>query len=372
MAEQKKIKSRSFFRKFLKVLLFSFIAWIMFLIIATAVFYIFKDDISKKLLLSLNEVQNGEITLEDISFEPFAQFPSVSIGINNIVYYEHPIIKRDSIELPIGEINEIYAAINILDLIGGKVNVSKVTIISGAVRIVTYADSSVNLSNAFGKQKQENSLVGEDISLVESDKQTNIKSTIQDSTLNENKSEIDLSIDGLSIENLTLIFENHVLDRSSKFRINNLNTSFSYREKRILSELKTDTDIIEIKFPGKTLLSDKKVNLITSLAFDEENETILIDPSRFSFEESIFDIEGKIDVGEEGLLDLKIDGSDHDFSFLSLVLSDKGITQLGKGDFYMKGSITGNTFLEIPVIELYFGLSDVDIFIPEVEKRIKG
>ncbi|MGB5850553.1 MAG: hypothetical protein WBH40_18840, partial [Ignavibacteriaceae bacterium] len=287
-------------------------------------------------------------------------------------YYEHPINKRDSIEIPIGEINEIYAAINILDLIGGKINVSKVKIIGGTIRMITYADSSVNLFRAFGKEKTEKLTVRENISQNKTDNQTDSKSISQDSTAIESKSENDLSIDKLFIENLTLDFENHVLDRSSKFRINNLNTSFSYREKRILSELNTDIDIIEIKYPDKSLLADKKVNLTTSLSFDEENEMIFINPSRFSFEESIFDLEGKISIGDEGLLDLKIDGSDHDFSFLSLVLSDKGITQLEKGDFYMKGSITGNTFLEIPIIELSFGLSDVDIFIPEVEKRIKG
>ena len=75
MVDEKKIKSRSFLRKLLKVALYSFIAWVLILIIATVILYIFKDDISKKLLLSLNDIQKGEITLEDISFSPFAHFP---------------------------------------------------------------------------------------------------------------------------------------------------------------------------------------------------------------------------------------------------------------------------------------------------------
>jgi AsmA protein len=372
MKNEKKIKPRSLFQKIFRISLIATISIIILLSIVTLVFYIYKDDISRALLEGVNDIQKGELIFEDISFSPFAHFPSISINLNNVLYYEHPIESMSDSADAIANINNIFVAFNLIDLIGGKVNVKEVTIVGGTVKLITYADSSVNLFNAFGKEKPGKLIVTKDISQIKTDNPTESKPIIQDSIIIESKTEIDLSIDKLSIENLTLKFENHVLDRSSKFRINNLNTSFTYREKRIISELKTDIDIIEIKFPDKILLADKKINLTTSLSFDEVNEIIFIYPSRFSFEESIFDIEGNINIGKEGLLDIKIDGSDHDFSFLSLILSEKGITQLERGDFYMKGTITGNTLLGNPVIELSFGLSDVDIFIPEVQKRIKG
>jgi len=153
MVDKKKIKSRSFLRKLLKVLLYSFIAWVLILIIATAMLYIFKDDISKKLLLSLNDIQNGEITLEDISFSLSAQFPSISLRLNNTDYYEHPIYKMDTTEIPLREFHEIYAAINILDLIGGRINVSKITIDGGTLNFVTYKDCIVNLFNVLSLEK---------------------------------------------------------------------------------------------------------------------------------------------------------------------------------------------------------------------------
>ena len=150
MDSTKEIKQKLLtkFKKPLKILAYLLLLLITLQIVVVILFYIFKDDISKKLLLSLNEIQKGEITLEDISFEPFAQFPSISIGINNVVYFEDKKTDRDSIEKPIGTLNVIYVALDVVDLIGGRINVSKVKIEGGTFNFITYEDNTVNFFNA--------------------------------------------------------------------------------------------------------------------------------------------------------------------------------------------------------------------------------
>lgn len=372
MVDKKKIKSRSFLRKMLKVALYSFIAWVIILIIVTVMFYIFKDEISKKVLLSLNDIQKGEITLEDISFSPFAQFPSISLRLNNIVYYEHPINKRDTTEILIGKFNEIYAAINVMDLIGGRINVSEVTIDGGTLNIVTYKDSSVNLFNALGLNKPAHVTEKKELIPEESLKTDKLKSEEDNYTQPDENKEVDLSVDKLTIKNLKINFENQIFNRTASYNIKNLSSSFHHKPDLINGSLKTDIKINSIQLSDKTFLKNKQLKIQTDFSFDREKLFIDVQPSRLSFESAEFDIKGTYDIKNDEYIDFEIDGSDHDFSFFSLVLSDEGMKNLKKGDFYFHGTIKGKTSVGIPIAEFSFGVKDVNLYIPLAESSISN
>jgi hypothetical protein len=344
----------------------------MLLIIIPILFYIFKDDISRFVLTKVAELQNGEITFQNVSFSPFVQFPNVSVRLDSLYYYEHPRDSTNLDELPIAAIEEIYIAVDVVDLIGGKINVPKITIDGGKFNIVTYPDSSVNLFNALGREKPGNLNVTEDITSLTSDEKDKSKKAETENLTSVKDTEFDLSINELTLQNLTLGFNNLLLNRSSSYIVNDLNASFTYREKRILSALNTDIDIENIRFPDRTYLTDKNINLSTSLSFDEEKSIVEIKPSRLLFENAQFDMEGTLGIGGEELIDIRIDGSDHDFSFFSLVLSEQGITNLERGDFYFNGTIKGSHLDDIPVFDFRFGVKDVDLLIPEVNERITG
>lgn len=219
------------------------------------------------------------MVFQDISLSIFAHFPSISIKLNNLSYYEYPQDSTNNDELPIASIEEIYVAFNVIDLIGGKINVPKVSIAGGSINIVTYADSSINLFNAFGKEKPGSITVTEDIPSLVTDKNYESIPEVKDSLESYKSSKIDLSVDGLTIQNIKLSCINPALKRNSSFKINELNASFIYREKRILSELNTDIDIEYVRFPERIILNENHINLKTSLSFDEENNNIEIKPS---------------------------------------------------------------------------------------------
>ena len=372
MVDKKKIKSEPFLKMLLKVLLYSFIAWVLILIFATAMLYIFKDDISKKLLLSLNDIQEGEITLEDISFSPFAQFPSISLRLNNIVYYEHPINKRDTTEIPIGKFNAIYGAINILDLIGGRINVSKVIIDGGTLNFVTYKDSSVNLFNALGMDKPAHLTENKDLKSIDTFNTNELKSSEENKNTSNEEKVIDLSIEQLTIKNLMINFENHIFNRTASYNVKNLSSSFHHKPDLINGSLKTDIKINSIQLSDKTFLKNKLLKIQTDFSFDREKLFIAVQPSRLSFESAVFDIKGTYDIKNDEYIDFEIDGSDHDFSFFSLVLSDEGMKNLKKGDFYFHGTVKGKMSVGIPIAEFSFGVKDVNLYMPMAKSSIRN
>jgi hypothetical protein len=50
------------------------------LLILSLLFRIYKDDIAGTILLKVNAVHPGELSFDDIAFNPFAHFPDISYG----------------------------------------------------------------------------------------------------------------------------------------------------------------------------------------------------------------------------------------------------------------------------------------------------
>jgi AsmA-like C-terminal region len=370
--KEKKIKSPSFLRKLFKVLSYFFIVWILILIVIAALFYIFKDDISKKLLLSLNDIQNGEISLEDISFSPFSQFPSISIGINDVIYFENKKEDRDSLEKPIVTLDVIYVAFDVIDLIGGRINVSKITIDGGTLNFVTYKDSTVNLFKALGTEEPAN--LSENKEQIPTDTFSTYKSKSSEEVKNtpEEITDIDLAIEQLTIKNLTINFENQIFHRAASYSFKNLSSSFHHQTDLIKGSLNAEIQINSIQLADKELLKNKELNIETNFSFDREKLLINVQQSYLSFGNAKFTFNGFYDIKNDENVDFEINGSDQDLSFFELLFSDEGIKNINKGDFYFNGTIKGKSKVNIPKIKFTFGLTDTEIFNPVTNKTISN
>jgi hypothetical protein len=93
------------------------------------------------------------LTFEDISVNPFVHFPNVSLALNAVDYYEYPAEERLVDSIPIIKLENLFVAFDVIDLIQGNVTASKIFLKNGKVALVTYADSSLNLVNAFNLKK---------------------------------------------------------------------------------------------------------------------------------------------------------------------------------------------------------------------------
>ena len=355
-------ESDSLFRKIRKILTYLILTIIILLLSAFIYFSINKDEISRNLLLKLNEIQNGEITFETIALAPFAQFPEISLSLGNVSYFENYKVSGNSKENPICELENIYLAFNLIDLLSGNINISKITLKSGRLRILTYPDSSVNLLNAIGIDKDPEPDKG--IAIAEAD-----------TSKTKDKLGKFLAINDLTIKNVTVEFESRVFERKSSFYIENLNASFSRIANRNKVKLIGDLILEYYELKGKTILEDKSIHLTTALMYNDNEKLINVEPSNLIFAGARFDIAGSIDISDDGEMDLQVKVADKDFSLLSLVFREHVIYQnrknLLKGDLYFAGIVKGKTFEEIPFIELSFGVKNVNIEMPKIEKSIK-
>ena len=323
---------------------------IALLLILTGLFYFYKDDIGRNILLRVNNVQPGELAFDDIAFNPFAHLPNISIELNDVDYFEHKNEERGTDTLAIIKLEKLYVAFDVIDLLKGDVIVSQIILKNGKVNLITYSDSTFNLTNAI-KFRQDTLLNNSD-------------------TTKKEQAVFELDLKRIALSGIMISYNNMPNKTISSYSISSLETSLNIHNEIIKSDVDAYFKIIEINQSGGFLLNNKQVRIESSLSYDRNLNTIQIDPSKLLFDKANFTIDGKLDLNNTGFIDVSVTGDDKDFSVLNLFLSETGMNNIIGGNLFFTGLIKGQIFDEIPMIDFSFGIKDVEIQIPNTKERI--
>ena len=337
----------SLLRRLLRIIIFVFIGFLSVLLLLTGYFYLDRDNIGRRVLLYTNNFAHGELSFEDITFNPFQHFPDISLLLKDVAYYENPIGSRNQNEKAVCEIERLYAALDIRELINGNIYVSKVSLRSGNLRLVRYPDSTLNLLNAFEPYEQK---VGKSPS---------------------DSSEAELDLDQISLYKIQIEFDDRVEGDKEALLMKRLTASFSFTTEMIRSEVETDMDLQMVRLSDKVLFRNKELGLETAFRFQREAGILQIEPSTLSIDEASMNISGDIDFNENDKFNLQVDGSDQDFSLFQMVLSREGLKNLKQGGLYFRGNIIGTPGQEIPMADFAFGLEDVTLYVPRAKDYIR-
>ena len=340
---------RSFFRRLLRILIFIFVGLLVIVLVFTGYLYLDRDNIGRRVLLHSNNLAPGELSFKDITFNPLRHFPDISLLLKEVDYYENPIGSRNQNEKAVFEIKRLYAALDIQELIRGKIKVSKVSLRNGDIMLVRYPDSTLNLLNAFEPYEKR------------------VEETMQDST----GPELDLDLDQISLYNIQVEFDDRVESDKEVLLMKRLTASFSITPEIIRSEVKTDMDLQMIRLSDKVLFSNKELGLETAFRFQREGGILQIEPSTLSIDKASMNISGDIDFNENDKFNIQVDGSDQDFSLFQMVLSREGLKNLKQGELYFRGNIIGTPGQDIPLADFTFGLEDVTMYVPQAKDYIR-
>jgi len=398
------IKNRKPYQKIiLKVILFIAIILIFFLIAAFTAFYIFKDDITRSILLSLNNNINGKISFSDISFSPLKHFPDITLNLNNVKLIEST--DADSAAGPICKFEDVYFSVNLVDLFSSRINVPRVYIDDGYVNLVVYKDSSTNIGNFIGKkrpapspqikEKKAGQISKRDSSAISLTKKTQsakkpsgennegrpvyeeIKKKKPPAQKTKNKKgksfDIDLSVDRLSLSNIKIKAKNFLTANAFGIFVKDFNSQISFGKKHVAADFLLDLTIDSVIIKDKLILSDKNLSLDSKVHFNRDSAFVRVDDSKLVFNEAYFNFKGSLDLKNEGNADLSITGEKEiNESFLSLFLKEAVTKNLKRGSAEFIASVKGKTFTQFPRVEIEFLLSDVFLLNPVTNKLIKN
>ena len=347
------------------------ILWLLFAILSIVLIAFLssnKNEITRAVLLSLNDMQSGEFTLENVEFTPFKQFPNISVNLKNLTYFETKSADRKSDEQPVARIKNFYLGLDVIKLINGKLNIRKLLIDGGELTVVTYTDSSINLLNAFGIQEKETK--------INDNKKSRQDSVLHNTTAEkfqreENVRETDIKVDQLTIRDMKLKFQNFLNERESIFILDNFKTNFDYMGKSANLKLEASIAIEKLELNENISIKNKDLKLDVQAHLDE-NKELEIKKCELEFEKSVFMLDGIFNPLNDGSLVLNIDASDASLSLFSQLLKDEEKKNLKRGDFYFTGMVKGKAFIEIPLIEFSFGFKDFELINPVTKRTIKN
>lgn len=361
-----KIKKQKSLFKIISITFLSFAALlILFFSILFILFLVYKNDISKTLLSSVNQKIKGEITFSDLSFTPFKHFPNTALVINNFCLKETKDSTLNSQKLQVFNIDEAYVSLNIVDLFSSRINISEITVEGGIFNLIVYPDSITNLDKAIRKVSEQEKIIRE--KPTETNTSPSPTQMVTDTT-----SGLNLQIDNLEIIDLQVSLENQFKKNKLLLNINELQSGFSYSKNQIICSIELDTKIDTLIKNTNLLLSDQQLNFESKLEVETDSIYVKLEEGSLALGKAKFNFKGIFDSQNQGYLDLSVSGLGEDFGLLSLILRDEGIKNLQSGDVFLEASVKGKTLIEFPQIEIAFGLKDVELINPITKRKIKN
>ena len=331
-----------------KILVITGFIAILFLLIlpsiAISIAYFNQKSLTQKLVRTLNEQFVGELKVRDSHIAPFAQFPYISIDLEDLVFYADKVSQSDTIYYA----KDFYAGFGIWDLIKGDFIVKSIKLSQGDINLVKNEAGQLNILTAKGIQTEDN----------------------------------DESSEGFNLDLASIIFS----DVEIKFEdLGNLTTLFFHIGKAEAG-LKIDQDQIKAKLISKlifdlevekepTFFSNKHVSLNFDLLYDQAIQKITLKRSDLYLEGALLGVSGELDLENDMDLDVRIQGEKPDFNLIAAFLpqetGDFVRRYKNEGEVYFQGRIKGKSAAgQMPSIALEFGCDNAYFLNPSRYKKV--
>lgn len=307
------LKSKRFYKR---LVISTLIIPLVLLTSTILIVYLKQDAIVKELIETLNQDFHGSIRIKGSHIAPFANFPYISIDLEEIEIFEGKNFTKEERLL---KIKDTYIGFNLFHIIKGKFDVRSIKLSNGAINLIQRKDGSLNLTNALSPIKE--------IESIEEEFHLNIRSL----TLK------DIDVSKLNEEN-NMKFDIFINKAKTAFKTNQSHTRIDLDTKFQLS-IKTNGDT--------TFIKNKHFELDTELNFNAINNKLTIAPTEISLEKATFGIEGSVDLLKDVYLDLKFHGNKPDFNlFLAMAPEELAPTLQqfeNKGTIYFEASVKGKS-----------------------------
>lgn len=288
-----------------------------------------QEEIVQHFIKKANEDFEGEVIIQGSHVSPFANFPYISIDLEELNIYED----KDRTKVPVIHVSDLYVGFDLWSLLGGNIEVKSIKLVDGDINIVEYETGDYNIVRAFETPKDK------DIEDIESDFNFNL-SELLFTNVDINK------IDADSLE-----FDTYFDDAKIGFKTSKDHLYFSIDAELRLSMIeKGDTSFLRRK------------HITSNAQFDyfKSKDSILISPSTLNIEGSRFDFEGGIAVLDDFNLDLSFSGRKPDFGLFIALAPDEIIPVLksfeNRGDVFFEAKVKGKSINGgVPYVTADFG-----------------
>jgi len=332
-------KRRKFWRNLLVLLvLLPFFLFGVFLVYV----YQKRDKIVQTEIENINREYRGEIQIGATHLAPFKNFPYISIRVEKVIFLE----SKEAGARSILEIEDIYVGLDLRDLIGGKVDIKKISIEDGFFEMVLHEDGTNNLSNAFSSEQD----------------------TSESGALHVHLKSIELKN-----------FELRKKDKSNgldvQTRIYWAKGGFESTNDSIAAHIDTEFELNIVNRGDTSFIKRKQFEFHTDLDWSETTGVLSIAPSIIDMQNAEFELSGTVDTKNYMDLDLQIKGTKNNFDLL-LAFAPNEISPVlrryeNAGKIYFNAILQGPAAIGYdPYFDVKFGASQAFLENTDYGRRV--
>jgi hypothetical protein len=314
-----------------RLLLITVIVPLILFSIVLGIVYSKQDAIVQEMIRTVNDDFVGTLKIKDSHIAPFANFPYISVDLENVEVFEG---KKPRKKNRIAQIRDVYIGFDMFKLLGGKVEIKKIKLKEGDLRIVQHTDGSFNLTNALSSKKP----------------------------LKEVKEELHLDLKSIKLENFDISKLNEANNVLVDAYITSAKSQFRTKEEHLFIALESRFELSLIKDGDTTFIKNKHFHVDTEIDLDKKANFMTIAPTQIELEKASFGFDGSIDLKNDIDLDLHFHGNKPDFNlFLALAPEELAPTLEkfeNKGKIFFEASVKGRSLNGQPAINARFGCKE--------------
>ncbi|TVQ75660.1 MAG: membrane biogenesis protein [Flavobacteriales bacterium] len=305
-----------------------------------------QDKLVAKALQGVNESFQGEMIVEKTRISLFANFPYISIDLQNARYYDN----KDRNTSPIYKINDLYVGFDIFYLLRGQFEVKKIRLKGGYIHLERDTAGVINLMAS--------------------------KNLLDDSA-DTSSGSWNLSLPSCRVENVFFVFKDNMTKREYDLNLEELYLKFRGDDHHVFIDLESDMIFDLLENGDTTFFHNKKLHLSWEMDYDIAAEKIFLFPSKLGIGDASFNVEGSIDLANEAYLDLTIKGDKPDFALFTAFAPPEVEEVLSvyqnAGRIYFEGRIQGRSANgRRPRVSVDFGCENVFFRNKEIDRKIDG
>lgn len=308
----KKLRSKRFWKRLVITLV---VVPVLLFSILIGLLYWKQDAIVQKLLGNFNADFKGRIEIKDSHISPFANFPYISIDLEDVRIYEDKTDKKN----PIVDVDDLYLGFDFWTIVSGEMNIKKITLKKGSINLVQHRNGDLNVVRALSSVKP-------------------VKSAEEEFHLNLNSIELK-EIDLTKFNEISnMMIESFITKAKSTFKTSPNHLNISLDSKFMLNVLvNKDT----------TFVKHKHFDVSTELDFNKKSQILTVKPTTAKLEGAEFNLAGKVDFRNEAYVDFSFTGTKPDFKLFIAMAPEEIIPVLklydNKGQIQFDARIVGKT-----------------------------
>ena len=291
-----------------------------------------QDAVVQQLLHEANATLPGQVTLAGSRISPFANFPYVSIDLEEVRLYE----TKDLTQPPLLAVQDLYLGFDLWAVLQGQYQIKALTLKEGYLKVVQYPDGRYNLLQA---------LQGPDTGTEPA------------------AAALDLNVQRIKLRDIDLHHISQATGTDVDAFIKRAQARLSLRDVHTFVGLDAQMEMNLIVDGDTSYLKRKPVALEMELDYDSEQTELRIFPSEVLLAGAAFRLEGLVALGQPPYLDLKVEGAKPNFDLLIALAPDDLVPTLrsydNRGEVFFEATVKGRlTPGRLPRLEARFGCAE--------------